>query len=101
MKQLILIETPSKPVEYIKDGMLHRNHGTWEERNFWGFRQTRYHGDPWQFYISGFSGPQLSDGSDGTGHVLKFDGGTLPCQMDMRGRVRIDGHWYSHKYWDH
>jgi hypothetical protein len=101
MEQPSLFEIQTRPVEYMKDGMLHRNHGTWEERNFWGFRQTRYPGEPWEFYITGFCGPKLADGSDGVGHVLKFDGGTYPCQMDMRSRVRIDGRWYGRKHWNH
>lgn len=101
MEQLSLIEIPSKPVEYIEDGMLHRNHGTWEERNFYGFRQTRYKGEAWRFYICGFTGPQLTDGSDGIGHVQMWDGGETPCQMDMKNRVRIAGRWYGHGHWDH
>lgn len=103
MAQLSLIETESKPVEYRdKDGFLCRNHGTWEERDFHGYRQTRYPGEPWTFYITSFCGPALADGSDGIGHVSMFDkSSTTPCQMDMRNRVRIAGRWYSHKHWNH
>ena len=101
MEQLNLIDVPSKPVEYVRDGMLHRNHGRWEERNFHGYRQTRYRGEPWMFYISGFTGPALPDGSDSIGHVLMFDGSYTACKMDMKDRVYVDGRWYSHRHWDH
>lgn len=101
MIQLTLIETESTPVEYIKNGILHRNHGHWEERNFHGFRQTRYKGDNWRFYIAWFSGPPLADGTDSIGKVQLWDGRLEPCQMDMDNRVKINGKWYDHQHWDH
>lgn len=102
MTQPELIETQRTPIEYIKGGMLHRNHGNWEERNFHGFRQVRYTGEPWIFYICGFTGPQLSDGSDGIGHVQMWGcEDETACQMDIKGRVRILGKWYDYSRWDH
>jgi hypothetical protein len=100
-EQFVLIDVPSIPVQYVKDGFTCGNHGTWEERDFYGYRQTRYKGDEWRFYITGFCGPRLPNGSDGTGHVLMMDRSTMPCPMDMKGRVRILGSWYSRKHWDH
>jgi len=101
MAQPDLITVDPKPIEYHKNGMLHRNHGKWEERNFHGYRQTRYTGEPWIFYICGFCGPSLHDGIDSIGHVLMWDRTETPCQMDTNSRVKINGHWYTHEKWDH
>lgn len=102
MEQLTLLPVETKPVEYVKDGMLHRRHHWGVERNFGGIRQTKLKGEKrWQFYICGFTGPRLPDGSDGIGHVLCFDGGEVPCEMDMKGRVKINGRWYTYSSWDH
>lgn len=104
MTQPELIQTKPQPVEYTKSGMLHRNHGHWTERNFHGFRQVQdigNYGHKWMFYICGFTGPQLSDGSDGIGHVQMFDQSETACQLDTRGRVLINGRWYDHSRWDH
>lgn len=75
------------------------------ERDFHGFRQVKYTSSKspreWIFYISGFSGPPLSDGSDSIGHVLLFSGGTEACLMDEKARVRVRGIWYGHERWEH
>lgn len=75
------------------------------ERNFHGFRQVKYPGSinpkEWLFYISGFTGPPLSDGSDSVGHVLLFGGGVEPCLMDEAGRLRVRGIWYPADRWEH
>lgn len=102
MTQPDLFATESIPIEFVRDGMLHRRHLWGEERNFQGYRQTRLNGErKWMFYICSFGGPKLSDGSDGTGNVLLFDGRTERCRMDTRSRVLISGHWYNHSKWDH
>jgi len=88
--------------EYIcREGFLTRSHGQWEERDFHGYRQTRYQGEPWRFFICGFCGPRLSDGSDSIGHVLMWDGTETACQMDTKGRLKINGRWYDYDQWDH
>ena len=101
MSQINLFTAAEVPVEFMKDGMLHRQHSWGLERNFHGFRQTKTHGEEWMFYVRGFTVPALPDGSDSIGNVRMFDGGYMPCQMDIKGRIFVEGRWYGRNRWDH
>jgi len=78
-----------------------RKHEWGEEYSYHGFRRVNYRGEGWIFYISGFNGPPLADGSDSIGNVLLFGGGTEACKMDMKGRIRIAGRWFNEDKWNH
>lgn len=73
-----------------------------KKRNLHGFAQYKPDGQRrWQFCIVAFGGKPLPDGSDSIGHVQLFAGGTAECQMDMRGRVKVNGRWYGRPSWNH
>lgn len=73
-----------------------------QKRNFHGFVQYKPNGQRhWNFYIVGFGGKPLPDGSDSIGHVALFNGGTTECKMDMRDRLLVCGKWYDNRHWDH
>lgn len=97
MIQLSLIEVQSVPVEHVKNGLLHRNHGTWEERDFHGYRQTRYTGENWKFYVPWFSSFNSSRCS-----VSLFNGKCKDgVEIDSKDRIKIKGRWYDRSKWDH
>lgn len=92
-----LLQTERRPVESIKDGMLYRNHGTWEERNFHGYRQTREPGGQWRFYV-----PWFSSSDNGKCSVQLFpDGHEDGIPINEAGSIKILGKWYKYDKWDH
>ena len=64
------------------------------------FRET-YNGRPkWVYYITGFTGPQLSDGSDSIGYVMNADKKTYTaCRFNLKGQCLINGKWTLN--WEH
>jgi len=77
-------------------------HGGSEIRNYDGYFQSREAGGAWRFYVCGFSGPPLPDGSDSQCRVLRWDGSSeAQVSMDLQGRIHLCGEAFDRARWDH
>jgi hypothetical protein len=68
---------------------------TTETRDYHGFKQFRYPGDGWRFYISTFS----MDGN--TGHIAMSDGTLSDIPITKAGYISVNGRRFGPKSWDH
>lgn len=99
--QMTLFPTDETPETFADGAVWWR--GNWQLRNWRGWMQQREGGfGPWQFYVTGFSGPE--DGN-GIAHVyrVRADGSfhDVPVPINARSQILIEGRRWGRGHWNH